>query len=235
MTGTSNAPPAVEVENLRYRYGEEGAFRLFVPRVVLPAGATMACIGPSGCGKTTLVHLLAGILQPESGRVVVQGTEWSTRSDAERRAFRISQIGMVFQQFALLDHLTVRENVLLPYFVSPALQLGPLVEERVAALADSTGIAAVLDRRPDDLSQGERQRVAICRALVTEPPLVLADEPTGNLDPDTTDRVLELLLAQVSERGSALVMVTHDHALTSSFDQVLDFDDLLGRSGDATS
>jgi len=212
----------VEEAEFTYRGAGGGGFSLRVPGFDLARGETAACIGPSGSGKTTLLHLLAGILLPRKGRIALDGFSWSEHGDAARRRMRISHIGLVFQEFALLDHLTVRENILLPYYVHPALRLDEQVEERMRDLAHDTGIERSLPRRPRALSHGERQRVALCRALVTGPALLLADEPTGNLDPDTTRRVLDLLLAEVAKRNATLVMASHDHSLLSSFDRVMD-------------
>ena len=223
--------PAIEIDDLRFSYGENG-FELTVPQFRLTQGETAVCIGSSGCGKTTFLNLIAGILLAEHGRVVTHGHEWSKLSDAERRRLRISHIGLVFQAFELLDYLNVRENILVPYFVNRALTLDDEVEAELESLARATGVLDLLRRRPRDLSHGERQRVAICRALVTHPRLLLADEPTGNLDPDTTRRVLDILLQEVRKRHTSLVMVTHDHSLLDDFDSLVDFADFLGARGE---
>lgn len=208
------------LSDVLFSYGDDG-FSLSVDELSVGRGERIACVGPSGSGKTTLAHLMAGILVPDSGRVVLAGQTLSSLPDAERRALRITTVGMVFQRFALLDHLTGLENILLPYHVSAALQLDASVQHRAAELAQTMGIRHVLDRRPERLSQGERQRLAICRALVTEPGLVIADEPTGNLDPRATSVTLDLLAEQVSQRGATLLVVTHDHSLLTRFDRVL--------------
>ena len=184
-------------------------------------------IGPSGSGKTTLLHCIAGILPVPEGTVRVHGEDLSAGSPlaadpARRRALRRNHIGLVFQELALLDHLSVLENILLPYFIDGTRRRNAAVRARAQDLAARTGIEALLSRRPRRLSQGERQRVAICRALVTEPALVLADEPTGNLDPATSQQVVDLLLTLVRAHEASLVMVTHDHGLRPQFDQVLD-------------
>lgn len=213
--------PAAIAEDLAFRYGRDG-FELRVASFALERGERVALIGPSGSGKSTFLHLLAGILLPDRGRVVVTGKEWSRLRDAERRRARITGLGLVFQEFELLEHLSVRENILLPYFVNPALPLEDTVEARMRALAESAGIGALLARRPGALSHGERQRVAICRGLVTGPELLLADEPTGNLDPETTSSVLRMLLDVVGEGDASLLLVTHDHGLLDRFDRVID-------------
>ena len=222
MTERSAASePIVQVRALAFGYGAEG-FRLEVDGLEVRAGERVAVVGPSGSGKTTLLHLLAGILTPESGRVAVAGVDLGASTDAQRRRHRLEKLGLVFQELELLDHLDVRENILLPYLIG--LPADPRAPARAVELAERTGLAGLLRRHPRDLSQGERQRVAVCRALVTEPSVVLADEPTGNLDPSTTARVVDLLLGQASAIGAAVVMVTHDHGLLSRFERTFDFD-----------
>ncbi|MEM9435712.1 MAG: ABC transporter ATP-binding protein [Pseudomonadota bacterium] len=212
----------VEIEDLRFSYGG-GGFRLNVPALSLEDDARVAIVGPSGSGKTTLLNLIAGILSPDSGRIEVAGAPVSALSEAERRRFRASQIGFVFQDFALLDYLSARQNIFYPYRITPALTLDAEVRERAEALAVACGIADKLDRHPAALSQGEQQRVAICRALVTRPKLILSDEATGNLDPDSKARILDLLFEQAEEAGAAVLAVTHDHELLPRFARVLDF------------
>lgn len=212
----------VRVEKLTFGYGT-GVFRLRVPEFSLADDERVAVVGPSGSGKTTLLNLIAGILTPETGRVEVAGTDVSDLSNAARRRFRASQIGFVFQDFALLDYLSARQNIYYPFRITPALKLDDGVRERAEALAAACGIADKLDRHPGGLSQGEQQRVAICRALVTRPKLILSDEATGNLDPDSKARILDLLFEQAAEAGAAVLAVTHDHELLPRFERVLDF------------
>ena len=150
-------------------------------------------------------------------------------SDAERRAFRIRKVGFVFQDFELIDYLDVRENILLPFRINPALTLNSKVQEELNSLAESLGLTDKLKRRIDQLSQGEKQRVAICRALLPRPEMVLADEPTGNLDPDNKRRIIEILFEQSTRTKATLVVVTHDHSLLDGFDQVIDFEQFQGR------
>ena len=212
----------VRVENLTFGYGADG-FRLRIPEFSLADGERVAVVGPSGSGKTTLLNLIAGILTPEAGRIDVAGTEVSGLSDAVRRRFRASRIGFVFQDFALLDYLSARQNIFYPYRITHALVLDDAVRDRAERLATACGIGDKLDRHPSALSQGEQQRVAICRALVTQPKLILSDEATGNLDPDSKARILDLLFEQASEAGAAVLAVTHDHELLPRFERVLDF------------
>lgn len=212
----------VRVENLTFGYSG-GGFRLRVPEFTLENRDRLAIVGPSGSGKTTLLNLIAGILTPEAGRVEVAGTDVAVLSDAARRRFRASHIGFVFQDFALLDYLPALQNILYPYRITPALKLDANVQDRAEALAVACGIGDKLNRHPSALSQGEQQRVAICRALVTQPKLILSDEATGNLDPDSKARILDLLFEQASEAGAAVLAVTHDHELLPRFERVLDF------------
>jgi len=215
-----NLDAMLSLESVRFAHSD-GGFQLSVDALTIARGERVACMGPSGSGKTTLVHLMTGILVPDEGSVCLAGQELSSLPDSDRRALRISRVGMVFQQFALLDHLTGLENILLPYHISPALTLESGARARARELALTMGIDHALSRRPQRLSQGERQRLAICRALVTQPGLVIADEPTGNLDPQATATTLDLLMDQVTRRGATLLVVTHDRALLPRFDRVL--------------
>ena len=212
----------VTIENLEFEYGP-GRFRLCIPDLQIEAGTRMAFVGPSGSGKTTLLRLLAGIVTPQSGTVTVGEVPVNELADAGRRAFRIRHIGFVFQDFRLVEHLDVRENILLPYRLNDALPVYDSIESQVKQQAERLDLADKLDSPVDELSQGEQQRVAICRALLPRPDLLLADEPTGNLDPKNKDRILDQLFQQVESAEATLVMVTHDHALLDRFDRVIDF------------
>ncbi len=215
----------IKLRNMVFEYPDSD-FSLRAASLDIDPGQRAAVIGPSGSGKTTLLHIAAGILLPTGGSVRVANTEISRQDDAARRSFRIAIIGLIFQEFELLEYLTVRQNILLPYRINPALKLNSTASDQAAALAQSVGISKVLDRHPDRLSQGERQRVAICRALVTSPKIVLADEPTGNLDPKTSRTIVQVMLDQAAARGATVLMVTHDHSLIDRFDRVIDIEDL---------
>jgi len=211
----------IAIEDLRFGYAN-GAFSMEIPALQVTRGQKVAFIGPSGSGKTTLVCLIAGILTPRTGSIAVGGTDLARRSDAWRRDFRISKIGFVFQEFELLEYLSVRDNMLLPYYLNATLELTPQVYRTVEGLAASMDLHEKLKRYPKTLSHGERQRVAICRALTTSPDIVIADEPTGNLDPKTAEATLSLLLGEVERRQMTLLMVTHNYALLDAFDHVVD-------------
>lgn len=212
----------VEIEDLAFRY-PQGGFGLKIPSLTLDEGERVAVVGPSGTGKTTLLNLIAGLVRPGQGRVRVGGTDVATLSDGARRAFRAREIGFIFQDFALLDYLTARENILYPYRISRGMRLTADVRARAETLAQSAGLGGKLGRRPAQLSQGEQQRVAICRALLAQPKLILSDEATGNLDPDNKELILDLLFEQVDAAGASLLAVTHDHDLLPRFDRVIDF------------
>lgn len=218
----------ISIRDLDFRY-PQGEFRLKVPQLDIAPGERVAVVGASGSGKTTLLDIVAGIQTARAAELTVAGNSLLSMSDASRRAFRLRDIGLVFQAFELLEYLSVRDNLLLPFRLGRAGKDPD--EQRLQELASNMGIAARLHRHPAQLSQGERQRAAICRALINSPDLILADEPTGNLDPDNKQRVLQLLLDQVANGGATLVMVTHDHDLLAPFDRVIDMRDFHGGAG----
>jgi len=217
----------IDIEDLQFHYAD-GDFRLDIPRLRVYQGERVAVVGPSGSGKTTLLNLIAGIARPQSGRISTGATDILALDDGKVRDFRIENIGLVFQEFELLEYLDVLDNVLLPYRINNSLRLDAAVVQRARDLLDSVGIGDKHDRHPEHLSQGEKQRAAVCRALLVKPPLLLADEPTGNLDPLNKDRVLDILLAYASDNGATLVTVTHDRNLLDRFERIVDFEQFLG-------
>jgi len=212
----------IEIRDLRFQYGDEG-FALDIPELQIASASQVAVVGPSGSGKTTFLHLLAGIMPVVQGRLRVGDIELSGKSDRARRDFRITQIGQVFQDFELLEYLDVRDNILLPYRINRRLQLDREVQRAAGELAASVGIGDLLQRPIGRLSQGERQRVAICRALLPRPSWLLADEPTGNLDPANKRRIIDLLCERARQSHATLIVVTHDHSLLDRFERVIDF------------
>jgi ABC-type lipoprotein export system ATPase subunit len=213
---------AVALEDLRFEYPDSD-FRLWIPEFKVAYGERVAVVGPSGSGKTTLLLLLAGIKPAQAGTLRVDGRDLPRLSDRERRDFRSTSIGFIFQDFELIEYLDVLDNILHPYRISGALRLNEAIRVRATQLASELGIGAKLRRQPHELSQGEKQRAAICRALLPAPRIILADEPTGNLDPDNKVRILERLFASVAARGASLIAVTHDLELLPRFDRVIDF------------
>jgi putative ABC transport system ATP-binding protein len=224
----------IQANTLIYSY-PTGGFRLQLAELSVKRGESVAITGPSGSGKTTLLNIIAGILRPDSGSLVVGQTELTSIDDGTARNFRASCIGLIFQEFELLEYLSVQDNILLPYRINRHLKLSDATRSRGEQLAERMGIADKLSRFPEQLSQGERQRVAVCRALITEPELLLADEPTGNLDPANKTKVIDMLLELAREKNTTLVMVTHDHDLVARFDRVIDFELLANANSSSTS
>ncbi len=218
----------IHIRCLEFRYGNSD-FRLTIPDFSVDRAEKVAIIGPSGSGKTTLLHLIAGILSPQAGSISVGDAAMHTLSDAQRRDVRITTMGFVFQDFELLEYLNVLDNILHPYRITTALKLNRQVRVRAAGLAEAMGIRDKLKRRVNTLSQGEKQRTAICRALLPQPQIILADEATGNLDPENKMRILDLLFQNVDEHDATLLAVTHDHEVLARFDRVVDFQDFRHR------
>lgn len=214
----------IRATGLRFAYAQragEERFELLLPDWHVPAGGRVALHGPSGCGKSTLLNLVAGVLSPDAGTLSVAGSDVASMSEDERRAWRIRKMGFVFQDFPLVDYLPAVENVLLPYRLNAALELDASARARASELLGLLGLGDKLSRRPNELSQGERQRVAIARALVTEPSVLLADEPAAGLDPERTDQLMDHLESLSADFGLTLVLVTHDPGLLERFSERL--------------
>ena len=214
----ASLPPAVRATALRKSFGS-GDARAEVLRgldLTLAPGAFEAVMGASGSGKSTLLHLLAGLLAPDSGRVEVGGTDVTAMSDAAATRFRRRHVGVVFQSFNLVETLDVAENVALPV----RLDRGRPDAARLAALLARLGLAGKERRRPSELSGGERQRVAVARALFAQPDVVLADEPTGNLDISAARGICALLRELHAAERSAILLVTPDPVVAAAADRV---------------
>ena len=211
----------IRCDKIQFSYPGE-AFDLKVDSLEVLNGETVALVGPSGCGKTTLLNLISGNLLPQSGRIEVADVSVPELQLHERQHFRIRRIGLIPQSFDLLDYLTVRENIMLPYRVSGALKMDGEVQERCDALAERTGISNQLDKLPGQLSTGEQQRVAVCRGLINSPELILADEPTGNLDPENEDLIVSLILEEAARISATVMMITHERSLCSRFERTVD-------------
>ena len=214
--------PMIQINDLEFHY-PTGNFSLAIDALSIEKNEKTAVIGPSGAGKTTLLNLIAGIMTPNQGVIDFDGVDVGRLNDKARRRLRITTIGFVFQDFELLDYLNVLDNIQHPFRITDALTLDPAVKARAADLAEAMGIGDKLKRRATELSQGEKQRAAICRALLPQPKLILADEATGNLDPENKTKILDLLFAAVDEHDTTLLAVTHDHELLGRFDRVVDF------------
>ena len=212
-------PPAVSATEVTRRYGRDDSAvdALAGVSIDVPVGQFTAVMGPSGSGKSTLMHILAGLDQPTEGSVTIAGLEISSMSDGELTRLRRRHIGFVFQLFNLLPMLTAEENIVLPLSIAGEKPDRAWVEE----LLETVGITDRRTHRPAELSGGQQQRVSIARALVTEPTVLFADEPTGNLDSTTSRGVLELLRHSVDGLGQTIVMVTHDPHAASQADRIL--------------
>ncbi|WP_116131333.1 ABC transporter ATP-binding protein [Tropicimonas sp. IMCC34043] len=184
--------------------------------LTLSPGETLALTGESGSGKSTLLHLLAALDQPDSGTIRLDGTEITALGDAARAAIRRNTIGLVFQQFNLIPSLTVGANL-----AFQARLAGREDPDWTGRLSDRLGLAELTHRYPEQLSGGQQQRVAIGRALAARPRILLADEPTGNLDEETSDRVCALMIALATETGAGLLMATHSHRLAARMSRQL--------------
>jgi putative ABC transport system ATP-binding protein len=219
----------ISIRDLQFEY-PNGEFALEIDELTLRPQQSVVISGPSGSGKTTLLNLLAGVLPVEHGDIEVAGRHLAGLNDAERRLFRLQSIGQVFQDFQLIDYLDVRDNVLLPCRIHPAVRPTPALRSRAGELLEAVGLSTMIHRPVTRLSQGERQRVAICRALLLSPAVVLADEPTGNLDAENAQRITHLLLSEAHRSGAQLVMVTHDASLLPMFDRTIPFAPFVRRT-----
>jgi putative ABC transport system ATP-binding protein len=216
----------ISVYRSLFAYGNQ-EFSLRLHDFTVAQGESVVITGPSGSGKTTLLNLLAGVIRPVQGEITVADFVLTGATDNALRDFRISRMGLIFQEFELLEYLSVLDNILLPCRISASLPLNREIRQRALELAQRVGISDKMLRLPGQLSQGERQRVAVCRALLNRPAVILADEPTGNLDPDNKTGVMDLLLAMARENESTVVAVTHDLELTQRFDRHVTIADLL--------
>src|SRR3954449_2872057 len=213
----------VSANDVTRRYGEGDAAvdALDGVTVGFPAGGFTAIMGPSGSGKSTLMHILAGLDRPTSGSVIVDGVELGALDDKDLTDLRRDKVGFVFQAFNLLPVLNAEENILLPLRIAGRAPDQEWVDRLIATI----GIGDRLTHRPAELSGGQQQRVAIARALASQPAVVFADEPTGNLDSASSEEVLALLRRSVDEFGQTVVMVTHDPDAAAFADRVLDMED----------
>lgn len=211
----------LQISDLHFQYPASD-FKIEVSDIKITQGSKIAISGKSGSGKTTLIHLISGILKPQSGEILFFDKSITDMNDNDIRKHRISNIGFIFQEFELLDYLNVMDNLVLPYKINKSLSLDEEIKDKAKEIANRIGIGNKLDQHPKQLSGGERQRLAIARALITAPPLIIADEPTGNLDDKTSNIVMDEITDQVSYTNSTLIMISHNNELISSFDEIID-------------
>jgi len=202
----------------RFRQGDRDVSALDGVSLDVAEGTFLAIMGASGSGKSTLLHLMAGLDTPDSGRVVIRGENLAQMNDRELTLFRRRHIGLVFQAFNLIPTLTAEENIALPLLLDgkTAVDASPKIDE----LTKTLGLASRRTHRPDAMSGGEQQRVAIGRALVTDPAVLLADEPTGNLDSAAGDRVLQDMRRAADELGRTIILITHDARAAAQADRI---------------
>ena len=206
----------IAVRGLAHRYGEQEALRL--PEWKVAQGERWLVLGPSGCGKTTLLHVIAGLVHPSEGSVEVAGENLQKLDGARMDRWRATTVGIVLQALHLVKHLSVRDNLRLAQYLAKAPQDDRRIDDALGAL----GVAQKSARRPSELSQGEQQRVAIARAVVNRPKLLLADEPTANLDDAAAAKVVDLLSEQAARHGATLVVATHDARVKGKFRERLE-------------
>lgn len=221
--------PVVNITDLRFTWPGRAGFALAVPRFRIAAGASVLLLGASGSGKSTLLSLICGTLAARSGLLRVCGTDLHTLSGAARDRFRAEHLGVIFQQFNLLPFGTVADNIELPLRFAPARRARAARDEAVA-LCGALGLPAeCLRAKARTLSVGQQQRVAVARALIGRPALIVADEPTSALDEDAQGAFLDLLFQQTAQYGTSLLMVSHDARMAPRFDTVIRLEDILAR------
>jgi putative ABC transport system ATP-binding protein len=219
MPENSLQPPLIDVTGLSKKVSDASGELTILDDIhfTVRSGSTVALVGASGSGKSTLLGLLAGLDLPSSGKVLINGTDLYALDEDGRAALRKSQLGFVFQSFQLLSHLTALENVMLPL----ELRADPGARQKAEQMLGRVGLSQRLRHYPKFLSGGEQQRVALARAFVTDPPLLLADEPTGSLDAATGEAVIDLMFTLNREQGSTLVLVTHDPSIAARCERTL--------------
>ena len=219
--------PIIELKDVRFRWPGRTQFKIWVRELCLMPGEAVLLLGESGSGKSTLLSLIGGTVAADTGKVKVAGTDISDLSGGQRDRFRAEQIGMIFQQFNLLPFGSVLDNILLPLRFAPSRRsrIGNGRQE-ARDLCSALGLPDLLAARAATLSVGQQQRVAVARAMIGRPPIIIADEPTSALDATTQSAFLDLLFEQVRANGTTLLMVSHDPRLGERFDRVIGMEDI---------
>lgn len=228
---SDQADRALHVDQLKFRWPGRDSFQLSVPDLQVATGEKVLLLGRSGSGKTTLLSLIGGIVSPQTGRVLVAGTNFADIPAKQRDRYRAEAIGIIFQQFNLLPYATVADNIALPLRFAPERrQAAGDIDHEARRLCLALALPAqAYQQTAGRLSVGQQQRVAVARALIGTPPLILADEPTSALDAQSQENFISLLFDQVTHAGSAMLMVSHDEKLATRFDRVITMEDISVR------
>lgn len=224
----------ISIRDLEFSYAGAGAPTLRISDWKVEKGERIFLFGPSGTGKTTLLEILAGILAPQKGSVEILGRDMAKMSSAQRDLFRASHLGYIFQSFNLIPYLSVDENIALPWHLSAERRQhlsGQSLEQSIDRLCERLGIAELKNKNVTQLSVGQQQRVAVARALLGKPDLILADEPTSALDADHREKFLKLLFDLCREFDTTLLFVSHDRGIESLFDRSVSLTSLQDRRG----
>jgi len=214
-------PSLLEVKNVKktYRMGKVEVVALRGVSFSVEEGEFLTIFGPSGSGKSTLLHLIGGLDRPDEGEIIVDGSNLQQLSDDKRAQLRLTRIGFIFQFFNLLPRLTALANVELPLFIADTSEKD--AKEKAKEMLNLVGLDTRMDHRPFELSGGEQQRVAIARALINNPKIILADEPTGNLDTQIGGEIVQLMRTLNKEKGQTFVIITHDSSIAENADRII--------------
>lgn len=220
--------PVLQLKGVSFCWSAKSEFKLTIPDLAVASGETVLLLGESGSGKSTLLSLICGTILPVTGTIHVAGCDLTTLAGGRRDQFRVEQIGVIFQQFNLLPFGTVADNILLPLRFAPKRRKRAEPAEQTARdLCAALGLPdGVMQTKADALSVGQQQRVAVARALIGQPPLIIADEPTSALDEGSQATFLDLLFKQTAENATSLLMVSHDPRLGDRFDRVIQIEDI---------
>lgn len=221
----------IKIDSVRFYWSKKSNFKIFVPNLEIKKGEKVLLLGESGSGKTTLLSLMCGFLNPLSGNISINGNTINQLSSKTRDEYRADNIGIIFQQFNLLPYANVVDNVLLPLYFSKVRSSNVSnKKEKVIELFKQLRLPDdIAQFRASSLSMGQQQRVAVARALIGNPSLIIADEPTSSLDADAQKIFLNLMFEQISENNSTLLMVSHDKSLSNQFDRLIDINEILIR------
>ena len=219
----------ISIDSVRFYWSRNSNFKIFIPKLNISKGEKVLLLGESGSGKTTLLSLICGFLSPVSGDIHINQKQISSLAAGKRDQYRSDNIGIIFQQFNLLPYANVIDNILLPLYFSKKRAANVSNQRKIAInLCNNLRLPQNIEKmKASDLSVGQQQRVAVARALIGNPPLIIADEPTSSLDSDVQNIFLELLFSQIEENNSTLLMVSHDKSLSTYFDRVIDIKDIL--------